>query len=71
MMLNLIFEVKQLGNIITEYELILQQNGNFSTTPSNTEEAFKLNWHDGKCCKNHSSSIMELIWSKLEGKELN
>ena len=31
---------QSLNNNILEYELILQQNGNFSTTPSNSEEAF-------------------------------
>lgn len=32
-------EPQQLENSILEYELILQQNGNFSTRPSNPEEA--------------------------------
>ena len=32
-------EVQYLENNILEYELILQQNGNFSTSPSNPEEA--------------------------------
>ncbi len=31
---------QSLANNILEYELILQQNGNFSTRPSNSEEAF-------------------------------
>ena len=31
---------QSLSNNILEYELILQQNGNFSTRPSNSEEAF-------------------------------
>lgn len=31
---------QMLSNNILEYELILQQNGNFSTKPSNPEEAF-------------------------------
>jgi carboxypeptidase C (cathepsin A) len=31
---------QRLSNNILEYELILQQNGNFSTKPSNAEEAF-------------------------------
>ncbi len=31
---------QSLNNNILEYELILQQKGNFSTTPSNSEEAF-------------------------------
>ncbi len=31
---------QSLNNNILEYELILQQNGNFSTSPSNSEEAF-------------------------------
>jgi hypothetical protein len=31
---------QSLNNNILEYELILQQNGNFSTRPSNSEEAF-------------------------------
>ncbi|PQJ72766.1 cell envelope integrity protein TolA [Polaribacter butkevichii] len=32
--------LQTLNNNILEYELILQQNGNFSTKPSNSEEAF-------------------------------
>ena len=32
-------EAQYLENNILEYELILQQNGNFSTSPSNPEEA--------------------------------
>ena len=32
--------LQTLNNNILEYELILQQNGNFSTKPSNPEEAF-------------------------------
>jgi len=31
---------QSLSNNILEYELILQQNGNFSTSPSNSDEAF-------------------------------
>lgn len=31
---------QSLNNNILEYELILQQNGNFSTSPSNSDEAF-------------------------------
>ncbi len=32
-------EPQYLNNNILEYELILQENGNFSTRPSNPEEA--------------------------------
>ena len=31
---------QSLSNNILKYELILQQNGNFSTSPSNSDEAF-------------------------------
>ena len=33
-------EPEHLSDMIRNYELILQQNGNFSTRPSNSNEAF-------------------------------
>lgn len=32
--------IQSLNNVVLEYELILQQNGNFSTQPSSVEEVF-------------------------------